>query len=134
MSVPENLQYTSEHEWISVEGDMAKIGITDHAQTELGDVVYVELPTAGTSLKALASFGTVESVKALSDLYSPIAGEITLVNKALEDAPEFVNDDPYGRGWMIQIRIEDPAELEGLMSAQAYVRYLGEESREPGEE
>ncbi len=134
MSVPENLQYTSEHEWISVEGDLAKVGITDHAQSELGDVVYIELPDSGTSLKAQASFGTVESVKALSDLYSPIAGEVTLVNEALEDAPELVNDDPYGRGWMIQIRIEDSAELEGLMSAQAYVEYLGEESREHGEE
>ena len=111
MSVPDNVKYTSEHEWISVESDVATVGITDHAQSELGDVVYVELPAAGTSLKAKASFGTVESVKALSDLYSPVSGEVELVNEALEDAPELVNEDPYGKGWMIQIRIENPAEL-----------------------
>ncbi len=134
MSVPDNLQYTSEHEWISVEGDLAKVGITDHAQCELGDVVYVELPAAGTSLKAQASFGTVESVKALSDLYSPVTGEVTRVNDALESAPELVNDDAYGKGWMIQIRIEDPAELEGLMSAETYLEYLQEESAAHGEE
>ena len=134
MSVPENLQYTSEHEWISVEGEVAKVGITDHAQSELGDVVYVELPAPGTSLKAKDSFGTVESVKALSDLYSPISGEVKLVNEALEDAPELVNEDPYGKGWMIQIRLEDPADLEGLMSAEAYLEYLEEESRAHGEE
>ena len=134
MRVPENLQYTSEHEWISVEGDLAKVGITDHAQCELGDVVYIELPAAGTSLKAQASFGTVESVKALSDLYSPISGEVKLVNEALDDAPELVNEDPYGKGWMIQIRIEDAAELVGLMSSEAYLEYLGEESREHEEE
>ena len=134
MRVPENLQYTSEHEWISVEGDLAKVGITNHAQCELGDVVYIELPAAGTSLKAQASFGTVESVKALSDLYSPISGEVKLVNEALDDAPELVNEDPYGKGWMIQIRIEDAAELVGLMSSEAYLEYLGEESREHEEE
>ncbi len=134
MSIPDNLKYTSEHEWISVEGSVATVGITDHAQSELGDVVYVELPTVGTSLDAKASFGTVESVKALSDLYSPIAGQVELVNEALEDAPELVNDDPYGKGWMIQIRIEDPAELQGLMSADAYREYLEKESREHGEE
>ena len=134
MSVPEDLQYTSEHEWISVEGEMAKVGITDHAQSELGDVVYVELPAPGKSLKAKDSFGTVESVKALSDLYSPISGEVKLVNEALEDAPELVNEDPYGKGWMIQIRLEDPADLEGLMSAEAYLEYLEEESRAHGEE
>ncbi len=134
MSVPDNVKYTSEHEWISVESDVATVGITDHAQSELGDVVYVELPAAGTSLKAKASFGTVESVKALSDLYSPVSGEVELVNEALEDAPELVNEDPYGKGWMIQIRIENPAELEGLMSADAYREYLEAESREHGEE
>ncbi len=134
MSIPDNLKYTSEHEWISVEGSVATVGITDHAQSELGDVVYVELPTVGTSLDAKASFGTVESVKVLSDLYSPIAGQVELVNEALEDAPELVNDDPYGKGWMIQIRIEDPAELQGLMSADAYREYLEKESREHGEE
>jgi glycine cleavage system H protein len=133
MSIPDNLKYTSEHEWISVEGSVATVGITDHAQSELGDVVYVELPTVGTSLDAKASFGTVESVKALSDLYSPIAGQVELLNEALEDAPELVNDDPYGKGWMIQIRIEDPTELQGLMSADAYREYLEEESREHGE-
>ncbi len=134
MSVPDNLKYTSEHEWISVESGVAIVGITDHAQSELGDVVYIELPAAGTSLEAKASFGTVESVKALSDLYSPVSGEVKLVNVALEDAPELVNDDPYGKGWMVQIQIEDPAQLEGLMSADAYREYLEEESREHGEE
>ncbi len=134
MSVPDNVKYTSEHEWISVESDVATVGITDHAQSELGDVVYVELPAAGTSLKAKTSFGTVESVKALSDLYSPVSGEVKLVNEALEDAPELVNEDPHGKGWMIQIRIENPAELEGLMSADAYREYLEAESREHGEE
>ncbi len=134
MSVPDNIKYTSEHEWISVDSGIATVGITDHAQSELGDVVYVELPVAGTSLEAKASFGTVESVKALSDLYSPVSGKVKLVNEALEDAPELVNEDPYGKGWMIQIQIEDPAELEGLMSADAYREYLEEESREHGEE
>ena len=129
MKVPENLRYTAEHEWISWENDIALVGITDHAQSELGDVVYVELPDIGTSLKTQDSFGTVESVKALSDLFSPVGGEVTGVNEELMDAPELVNDDPYGRGWMIRIRIDQPHELEGLMSAAAYTEYLAEESR-----
>ncbi len=121
MSVPENLQYTRSHEWVRVEDDMATIGITDHAQDELGDVVFVELPEAGATFEAGDSFGAVESVKAVSDLYAPVSGEVVEVNSALEDAPEKINDDPYGEGWILKLRASDTG---GLLSASDYEKVL----------
>ncbi len=121
MSVPENLQYTRSHEWVRVEDDVATIGITDHAQEELGDVVFVELPEAGATFEAGDSFGAVESVKAVSDLYSPVSGEVVEVNSALEDAPEKINDDPYGEGWILKLRASDTG---GLLSASDYEKVL----------
>lgn len=129
MTIPEGLRYTREHEWIRVlEEGRGRVGITHHAQDELGDVVFVELPRTGDELSGEEVFGTVESVKAVSDLYSPVSGKVTGVNESLEDQPELVNDDPYGEGWMIQVELGDPAELDGLMSAQEYAAYLAEES------
>ena len=129
MSVPEGLQYTREHEWIRIlEGGRGRVGITHHAQDELGDVVFVELPRTGDELGGEDVFGTVESVKAVSDLYSPVSGKVTAVNESLEEQPELVNDDPYGEGWMIQVELSDPGELDGLMSAGEYAAYLAEES------
>ncbi|MDQ3659414.1 MAG: glycine cleavage system protein GcvH [Actinomycetota bacterium] len=121
MSVPENLQYTRSHEWVRVEDDVATIGITDHAQEELGDVVFVELPEAGATFEAGDSFGAVESVKAVSDLYAPVSGEVVEVNSALEDAPEKINDDPYGEGWILKLRASDTG---GLLSASDYEKVL----------
>ncbi len=121
MSVPENLQYTRSHEWVRVEDDVATIGITDHAQEELGDVVFVELPEAGATFEAGDSFGAVESVKAVSDLYSPVSGEVVEVNSALEDAPEKINDDPYGEGWILKLRASDTG---GLLSASDYEKVI----------
>jgi glycine cleavage system H protein len=124
MSVPGDLQYTKSHEWVRTEGDTATIGITDHAQDELGDVVFVELPDEGTTLDAGESFGTVESVKAVSDLYTPVGGEIVEVNSALNDAPEKINEDPYGEGWIVKLRTSGEAEL---LSAEGYEKVLQEE-------
>ncbi|HSK84310.1 MAG TPA: glycine cleavage system protein GcvH, partial [Rubrobacter sp.] len=104
MNIPEDLQYTKSHEWVLIEGDTATIGITDHAQDELGDVVFVELPDEGATFDAGESFGTVESVKAVSDLYAPVGGEVVEVNSTLEDAPENINEDPYGEGWIVKLR------------------------------
>jgi glycine cleavage system H protein len=126
--VPENLRYTKDHEWIRVEGDIATVGITDHAQEELGDIVFVELPKIGAKLDQSASFGSVESVKAVSDIYSPAAGEVTEVNTALADAPEKVNADPYGDGWIMKLRLSDPGQVSSLMSAADYTQYVGAES------
>jgi glycine cleavage system H protein len=124
VQVPEDLRYTKDHEWLRVEGDEATVGITEYAAGELGDVVFVELPATGMSLQSAQSFGVIESVKTASDLYSPAAGEIVAVNGALADKPELVNDDPYGEGWMIRIRLSDPdtatADSERLMDAGAY--------------
>ena len=124
MQVPEDLRYTQDHEWLRVEGDEAVVGITEYAASELGDVVFVELPSAGIALQAAESFGVIESVKTASDLYSPTAGEVIAVNDRLADKPELVNDDPYGEGWMIRVRLADPAtaaEPGGrLMDAAAY--------------
>ena len=124
MQVPEDLRYTKDHEWLRVEGDEATVGITEYAAGELGDVVFVELPATGMNLQSAQSFGVIESVKTASDLYSPAAGEIVAVNGALADKPELVNDDPYGEGWMIRIRLSDPdtatADSERLMDAGAY--------------
>ncbi len=125
--VPENLRYTKDHEWIRVDGEVATVGITDHAQEELGDIVYVELPKAGARLEQASSFGSVESVKAVSDIYAPVSGEVTGVNTALADAPEKVNDDPYGEGWLIQLKLSSPAQLESLMTPAQYTEYIGSE-------
>ena len=125
MSVPEELQYTRSHEWVRTEGDTATIGITDHAQDELGDVVFVELPEVGATFDAGDSFGTVESVKAVSDLYIPVGGEVTEVNEALNDQPEKINEDPYGEGWMVKLHVSD--EGSGLLSASDYEQFVEEE-------
>jgi glycine cleavage system H protein len=124
---PENFRYTKEHEWVLVEGDAGTIGITDHAQEDLGDIVYVDLPKAGTRIEQGKSLGSVESVKAVSDIYSPVSGEVTDVNHALADAPETLNSDPHGAGWLVKIRLSAPAELDALMSAADYESYIGAE-------
>jgi glycine cleavage system H protein len=124
LSVPEELQYTRSHEWVRTEGDTATIGITDHAQDELGDIVFVELPEQGTTLGAGDSFGTVESVKAVSDLYAPVGGEVVEVNEALNDSPEKINEDPYGEGWIIKLRVSDEG---NLLSASDYEQFIEEE-------
>ena len=120
MNIPEQLKYTKDHEWISIDGDIATVGITDFAQGELGDIVYVEVETVDETLKIEEIFGTVEAVKTVSDLFLPLSGEIIEFNSALEDEPEKVNTDPYGEGWMIKIKMSDPSEIEGLLSAEAY--------------
>lgn len=129
MSIPDGLRYTREHEWIQIlEEGRGRVGITHHAQDELGDVVFVELPRTGDVLGGDDVFGTVESVKAVSDLYSPVSGKVTEVNESLEEQPELVNDDPYGQGWMIQVELSNPGEVDGLMSAGEYAAFLAEES------
>ena len=120
MNFPENLRYTKEHEWVKVEGDEATVGITDFAQRELGDIVYVEIETTGQQLEAGSVFGTVEAVKTVSDLYLPLAGTITEVNPKLNSNPELVNTDPYGEGWMVKMKIANAADVDGLMDAAAY--------------
>ncbi len=125
MNVPGDLQYTKSHEWVRREEGTATIGITDHAQDELGDVVFVELPEKGTSFSAGDSFGTVESVKAVSDLYAPVGGEVVEVNETLNDSPELINEEPYGGGWMIRLRISEDGEL---LSAEEYEKLVEEES------
>ena len=125
MSVPEELQYTRSHEWVRTEGDTATIGITDHAQDELGDIVFVELPEDGATFDAGDSFGSVESVKAVSDLYTPVGGEVVEVNSSLEDAPEKINDDPYGEGWIVKLRTSGEADL---LSPEEYEKVVEEES------
>ena len=120
MNIPSDLLYSKDHEWVKVEGEMATIGITDFAQQELGDIVYVEIETEGDSLAAEAVFGTVEAVKTVSDLFMPIGGDITEFNAALEDTPEAVNEDPYNKGWMIKLRMEDPGQLNNLLSPDQY--------------
>ena len=125
MNYPDNLRYTKEHEWIKVEGDEATIGITDFAQRELGDIVYVEIETVGQDLEAGAVFGTVEAVKTVSDLYLPLAGSITEVNPNLNSSPELVNTDPYGGGWMVKMKLANPADAEALMDAAAYGQLVG---------
>jgi len=120
MNVPAELKYTKDHEWIKVEGDTATIGITDFAQGELGDIVYIEVESLDETLEADAVFGTVEAVKTVSDLFMPVAGEIIAFNDSLEDTPETVNEDPYGAGWMIKVKVSDPEALENLLDATAY--------------
>jgi glycine cleavage system H protein len=120
MNIPSELRYSKDHEWVKIEGDVATVGITDFAQRELGDIVYVEIETLGETLAAEAIFGTVEAVKTVSDLFMPLGGVVIEINAALEDAPEAVNEDPYGTGWMIKIKIEDPSALETLLNADQY--------------
>ncbi len=123
-NVPENLHYSKDHEWVRVEGDTATVGITDHAQHALGDVVYVELPKVGDSFAAHEAFGSVESVKAVSELFCPVAGEIIEVNESLQDDPEKVNTDPYGEAWMIKLRVKEAGEVDKLLSAIEYEDFL----------
>jgi glycine cleavage system H protein len=125
MSVPQNLKYTKEHEWILVEGDVATIGITDFAQGELGDIVYVEIETVGETIDKDEVFGSVEAVKTVSDLFMPVSGEIIEFNEKLDGEPELVNSDPYGDGWMIKVRVSDLSEVDGLLDAAAYSALIG---------
>lgn len=120
MAHPSDRKYSEEHEWVVVDGDVAKIGITSFAQDQLGEVVYVDLPGAGDSVSAGDTFGEIESVKSVSELYAPVTGEILAVNDSLGDAPETVNQDPHGDGWMIEVKMDDPSEYDGLMSAEEY--------------
>ena len=127
-NVPEDLHYSKDHEWIRMEGDTGTIGISDHAQNSLGDVVYVELPKSGESFTAHDVFGSVESVKAVSELYIPVSGEVIEVNESLQDEPEKVNSDPYGSAWMIRIRVQNRGEVDGLLTAAEYEDYLKTET------
>ena len=120
MNVPAELKYTKEHEWIRVEGEEAVVGISDYAQSQLGDIVFVECETVGDALEAGETFGTIEAVKTVSDLYLPVAGEVLEFNEELEGEPELVNKDPYGKGWIVKIKISDETELDGLLNADAY--------------
>ena len=124
--VPDDRRFTKEHEWVRVEGDEAVIGITQYAADQLGDIVFVELPSVGKALEQFATFGVVESVKAVSDLFAPVAGEVVGVNDALGDKPELVNDEPFGDGWMVRVRLADPAQVEGLLDAAGYERLVAE--------
>jgi glycine cleavage system H protein len=125
MNIPENLYYTKEHEWLRVENDKAYVGITDFAQNELGEIVYVDIPTVGQTLKAGATFGSIEAVKTVSDLFLPAGGNIIETNSQLNDHPELVNDDPYGQGWIIKISLTDPSEVKNLLTAKQYESLVG---------
>ncbi len=125
MNIPGNLKYTKEHEWILIEGEMATVGITEFAQGELGDVVYIEIETVGETLDKGAVFGTIEAVKTVSDIFMPVSGEVKEVNPALESGPELVNTDPYGEGWMIKMKVSDPSEVESLLDAEEYKALIG---------
>jgi glycine cleavage system H protein len=127
---PTDYRYTKQHEWVKVEGDTGTIGITDYAQQELGDVVFVEMPKPGAKLTAGSSFGTVESVKAVSEIYSPVSGEVRETNPALVDAPEKINSDPHNTAWLIKVILADPKEVSGLMDAAAYQAYIAEAAKE----
>ncbi len=124
MKIPENLKYTQDHEWVLVDGDIATVGITEFAQGELGDIVFVEIETEGESLEKGEIFGTVEAVKTVSDLFMPVSGEVIEVNEGLADNPEIVNKDPYGDGWMIKVKIANEGELSGLLSAEEYKKMI----------
>ena len=126
MNIPQNLKYTSEHEWIRIEGDVAYVGITDYAQEQLGDIVFVDIPTVGETLAAGDTFGTIEVVNTISDLFLPVAGEVLEQNEALEENPELVNNDPYGEGWIIKIKPANAADAEGLLDAEAYGKLINE--------
>lgn len=125
MNIPSNLRYTKEHEWIRVEGEVAYVGITDYAQSELGEIVFVDINTEGETLPQNEVFGSVEAVKTVSDLNMPVEGEVLEINENINDQPELVNNDPYGEGWMIKIRVVSPAELDTLMDAEAYKEFIG---------
>lgn len=125
MNFPENLKYTKDHEWVSIDGNVGTVGITDHAQGELGDVIFVELPSVGKAVKQHESFGTIEAVKAVSDLYAPVSGSVAEVNGDLTSTAELVNKDPYGKGWMVKIKLSKPEEVSGLLSASAYKALVG---------
>jgi len=124
MNIPANLKYTPDHEWIAIEGDIATIGITDFAQSELGEIVFIEIETEGDRLNAHDVFGTVEAVKTVSDLFMPVSGEVLEVNAGLNDSPESVNQDPYGKGWMVKVRMSNPAEAASLLSPESYAALL----------
>jgi glycine cleavage system H protein len=125
MNVPQNLKYTQDHEWIRVEGDLGFVGVSDFAQSNLGDIVFVEIETVGENLGKSEAFGNIEAVKAVEELYMPVSGEVLEVNPALEASPEVVNKDPYGEGWMIKIKIADPSELDALLDSAAYAQLIG---------
>ena len=125
MSYPEDLRYTKEHEWVRVEGGVGTIGITDHAQKELGDIVYVDLPKVGAHIEQGKSLGSVESVKAVSDIYSPVSGEVTAVNELLATSPEKLNDDPHGAAWLVKVKLSSPDEIKSLLPVGEYQTYIG---------
>jgi glycine cleavage system H protein len=125
MTYPENLKYTKEHEWVLVEGDQGTIGITDHAQNELGDIVFVDLPKVGTTVTRGKTFGSVESVKAVSDIYAPVSGEVVAINESLGTAPETLNADPHGAAWLIKVKLAQPEEINELLAAADYQKYIG---------
>jgi glycine cleavage system H protein len=131
MAYPKQYRYTKEHEWIEVKGDQATVGITDYAQHELGDVVFVELPKPGTKIETGKSFGTVESVKAVSEIYAPAAGEVLEANTELQNAPEKINTDPHGAAWLIKVRLTNANDINGLMDAGAYEAYIASKEKEP---
>jgi glycine cleavage system H protein len=124
---PDNFRYTKEHEWVLVEGETGTIGITDHAQEELGDIVYVDLPKPGAKIEQGKSLGSVESVKAVSDVYSPVSGEVTEANSVLAESPEKLNEDPHGAAWLVKVKLADPAQAQNLMTAAEYQSYIGAE-------
>ncbi len=126
MLIPEELKYTKEHEWAKIEGDIATVGITDFAQSELSDIEYVELPSPGSHVSATEPFGSIEAVKTVADLYAPVSGEVIEVNEELENNPGAINEDPYGMGWMVKIRIENPEEIKELLSPDDYKKLVGE--------
>ncbi|MCH2223997.1 MAG: glycine cleavage system protein GcvH [Crocinitomicaceae bacterium] len=126
MNIPENLKYTKDHEWVSIEGDIATVGVTEFAQGELGDIVYVEIETEGESLDQDEVFGSIEAVKTVSDLFMPVSGEVVEFHEDLESQPEVVNSDPYGEGWMVKIKMSDASQAEGLLDSAAYAKLIGE--------
>ncbi len=130
MEVPADLRYSKEHEWVRVEDDTGVIGITDYAQDQLGDIVYLDLPAVGASVAQNEKMGEIESVKAVSDLFSPVSGEVIAINQEAVDAPEVVNEEPYGRGWLFKLRLRDAGELDGLLSAEAYQELVAAEAAE----
>jgi glycine cleavage system H protein len=127
MSYPDTYKYTKEHEWVHVEGKIGTVGITDHAQSELGDIVFVELPKPGSTVSKGETFGSVESVKAVSDIYSPVSGEVAAVNEALSTNPEKLNEDPHGNAWLLKVKLSTPSEVNGLLSAADYEKYISAE-------
>lgn len=130
MAYPGNYRYTDQHEWVDAKGDVASIGITDYAQHELGDVVFVELPKPGTQITVGKSFGTVESVKAVSEVYAPVSGEVVAINQELQNSPEKINSDPHGDAWLIKVRLSNPAEIKSLMDALAYEAFISQKNKE----